>query len=203
MDLELCSPVQRGFCIFLHPVISNAMQDTIQVLDKKFVKYISAAQIHDAICKVAEQINEDYKNDNPIILITLNGAVFFAVDLLKQLRIPCRITCVKLSSYSGMQSTNRVQNLIGLTEDLKGQRVLVIEDIIDTGRTYSHIAEILRDTGMSDMRIATLTYKPDAYKLDLPIHYVGLSIPNKFIVGYGLDYDGYGRNYSDIYQVIE
>ena len=179
------------------------MQDTIQVLDKTFVKYITDAQIQEAIRKVADQINEDYKDDNPVILITLNGAVFFAVDLLKQLRIPCRITCVKLASYSGMQSTNKVQSLIGLTEDLKDERVLVVEDIIDTGRTYSHIAEMLRDTGLRDMRIATLTYKPDAYKLELPIHYVGLTIPNKFIVGYGLDYNGYGRNYSDIYQVIE
>lgn len=179
------------------------MPETIQVLDKTFVKYISAQQIDEAVQRVADQINEDYRDDNPIVLITLNGAVFFAVDLLKRLQVPCRVTCVKLASYSGMQSTNEVQNLIGLTDDLSGQRVIVVEDIVDTGRTYSHLVEMLKFTGLRDMRIATLTYKPDAYKLDLPIHYVGLSIPNKFIVGYGLDYNGYGRNYSDIYQVVE
>lgn len=179
------------------------MPETIQVLNKTFVKYITDKQIEEAIQRVADQINEDYKNDTPIVLITLNGAVFFAVDLLKRIKVPCRVTCVKVASYSGTQSTNKVQNLIGLTEDLTGQRVLVIEDIVDTGRTYSHLVEMLKPTGLRDMRIATLTYKPDAYKLDLPIHYVGISIPNKFIVGYGLDYNGYGRNYNNIYQVVE
>lgn len=179
------------------------MPETIQVLDKTFVKYITDKQIEEAIQRVADQINEDYKNDTPIVLITLNGAVFFSVDLLKRIKVPCRVTCVKVASYSGTQSTNKVQNLIGLTEDLTGQRVLVIEDIVDTGRTYSHLVEMLKPTGLRDMRIATLTYKPDAYKLDLPIHYVGISIPNKFIVGYGLDYNGYGRNYNNIYQVVE
>ena len=115
--------------------------------------------------------------------------------------IRCKITCVKLSSYSGTQSTNNVKSLIGLNEDLRGKRVLVLEDIIDTGRTYGHIMEMLKDSGLQDLRIATMTYKPDAYKSDLPIHYVGFSIPDKFVVGRGLDYDGYGRNLPDIYQL--
>ena len=177
------------------------MSEKVTILDKTFVKYIPSAEIDAAIQKVADQINEEYKDDEPILLVTLNGAIVFAVDLLKKLTIRCTVSCVKLSSYSGTESTNKVTNLIGLNDDLRGKRVLVIEDIIDTGRTYGHITEMLKDSGLADLRIATMTYKPEAYKADLPIHYIGFSIPNKFVVGRGLDYDGYGRNYPDIYQL--
>jgi len=177
------------------------MPDTITVLDKTFVKYIPEAEIDAAIQKVADQINNDYQDDDPILLVTLNGAIVFAVDLLKKLNIKCKLTCVKVSSYSGTSSTNVVKNLIGLNEDLTGKRVIIIEDIIDTGRTYQHLVDMLSDKGCKDLRIATMTYKPEAYKSDLPIHYVGFSIPNKFVVGRGLDYDGYGRNLPDIYQL--
>lgn len=177
------------------------MADTITVLDKSFVKFILEDEIDTAIQKVADQINEDYKDDDPILLVTLNGAIVFAVDLLKRLTIPCKLTCVKVSSYSGTSSTNEVKNLIGLNEDLTGKRVIILEDIIDTGRTYQHLVEMLSNKGIKDLRIATMTYKPDAYKTDLPIHYVAFSIPNKFVIGRGLDYDGYGRNLPDIYQL--
>ena len=141
-------------------------------------------------------------NDDPILLITLNGAVFFAVDLIKQLDIKCRISCVKVSSYSGTESTGQINSLIGLNEDVRGQRVLILEDIVDTGRTYVHLHKILSEAGAKDIRMATMTMKRDAYKESLPVHYVGLDIPNKFVVGRGLDYDGYGRNLNDIYQVV-
>lgn len=177
------------------------MKDSITILDKTFVKYISSEEIDAAIQKVADQINEEYKDDDPILLVTLNGAIVFAVDLLKKLSIKCKISCVKLSSYSGTQSINVVKNLIGLNDDLTGKRVLIIEDIIDTGKTYQHMVEMMKDKGLKDLRIATMTYKPDAYKAPLPIHYVGFSIPDKFVVGRGLDYDGYGRNLPDIYQL--
>lgn len=177
------------------------MADTITVLDKSFVKFILEDEIDTAIQKVADQINEDYKDDDPILLVTLNGAIVFAVDLLKRLTIPCKLTCVKVSSYSGTSSTNEVKNLIGLNEDLTGKRVIILEDIIDTGRTYQHLVEMLSNKGIKDLRIATMTYKPDAYKAELPIHYVAFSIPNKFVIGRGLDYDGYGRNLPDIYQL--
>lgn len=177
------------------------MNDFITIKDKTFVKYINSNQIDASICQLAKRINEDYKNDDPVILVTLNGAIVFAVDLLKQLTIPCKLSCVKLSSYSGIQSTNTVKNLIGLNEDLTGKRVLIIEDIIDTGQTYQHLVEMLKVYDIKDFRIATLTYKPDAYKGTLPIHYCGFEIPNKFVVGRGLDYDGYGRNLIDIYQL--
>ena len=136
-----------------------------------------------------------------VLLVTLNGAIVFAVDLLKKLTIKCKISCVKLSSYSGTSSTNVVKNLIGLTDDLHGKRVLILEDIVDTGRTYQHLVDMLTEVGVKDLRIATMTYKPEAYKLDLPIHYCAFTIPNKFVVGRGLDYDGYGRNLPDIYQL--
>lgn len=177
------------------------MMDSVTILDKTFVKFIPGAEIDAAIQKVADQINKDYKDDDPILLVTLNGAIVFAVDLLKKLTIRCKISCVKLSSYSGTSSTNVVKNLIGLTDDLHGKRVLILEDIVDTGRTYQHLVDMLTEAGVKDLRIATMTCKPEAYKLDLPIHYCAFSIPNKFVVGRGLDYDGYGRNLPDIYQL--
>lgn len=178
------------------------MSEKVTLLDKTFVKYIPSSEIDAAIAKVAAEINEDYKNDDPILLITLNGAIVFAVDLMKYLDISCRISCVKVSSYCGTESTGKINSLIGLNEDVRGKRILILEDIVDTGCTYVHLHKILSEAGAKDIRIATMTMKPDAYKGTLPVHYVGLRIPNKFVVGRGLDYDGYGRNLNDIYQVV-
>lgn len=178
------------------------MSEKVTLLDKTFVKYIPSSEIDAAIAKVAAEINENYKNDDPILLITLNGAIVFAVDLMKYLDISCRISCVKVSSYCGTESTGKINSLIGLNEDVRGQRIIILEDIVDTGRTYVHLHKILTEAGAKDVRMATMTMKPDAYKADLPVHYVGINIPNKFVVGRGLDYDGYGRNLNDIYQVV-
>lgn len=177
------------------------MSEEVTILDKTFVKYIRDEEINAAVAHVAAQINHDYQEEPPLILITLNGAIVFAVDLLKQLTINARITCVKLSSYEGTESTNKINQLIGLSDDVNGKRVLIVEDIVDTGRTYQHLWNMLHEAGVKEVRIATMTMKPDAYKLDLPVHYVGFSIPNKFVVGRGLDYDGYGRQLPDIYQL--
>ena len=177
------------------------MSEKVTLLDKTFVKFITSDEIDQAIERVAAEICEEYRHDDPILLITLNGAVFFAVDLLKRLDIQCRITCVKISSYSGTESTGNIQSLIGLNENVRGKRILILEDIVDTGRTYIHLYNMLTEAGAKDVRIATMTMKPEAYKADLPVQYVGLKIPNKFVVGRGLDYDGYGRNLNDIYQV--
>ena len=177
------------------------MSEKVTLLDKTFVKYIPSNEIDTAISRVAAEIMLEYRYDDPILLITLNGAIVFAVDLLKQLDFPCRITCVKLSSYSGTECTGNINNLIGLNEDVRGKRILILEDIVDTGATYRHLHQRLMDAGAKDVRIATMTMKPDAYKGELPVHYVGINIPNKFVVGRGLDYDGYGRNLPDIYQV--
>ncbi len=178
------------------------MSENVTLLDKTFVKYISSADIDAAVARVAAEIMLEYRYDDPILLVTLNGAIVFAVDLMKQLDFPCRISCVKISSYSGTESTGTINSLIGLNEDIRGKRILILEDIVDTGRTYVHLHQMLTEAGAKDVRIATMTMKPDAYKADLPVHYVGFNIPNKFVVGRGLDYDGYGRNLPDIYQVV-
>ena len=177
------------------------MSEKVTLLDKTFVKFIPSEEIDEAITRMAKEIMLEYRYDDPIMLITLNGAVFFAVDLIKKLDIQCRITCVKLSSYSGTESTGNIKSLIGLNEEVRGKRILILEDIVDTGRTYIHLHQMLTEAGAKDIRIATMTMKPDAYKADLPVHYVGINIPNKFVVGRGLDYDGYGRNLNDIYQL--
>ena len=177
------------------------MEEIIQLHDKKFIKYIDALRIDEAITAVAQKLNSDYKDDPPLILVTLNGAIVFAADLLKQLQFSSVLSCIKLSSYQGTTSTENMKMLIGLTEDVTGKRVLIIEDIVDTGKTYETLVNLLNEKGAKEIRIATLTMKPDAYKLSLPVHYVGINIPDKFVVGRGLDYDGLGRNLNDIYQL--
>jgi hypoxanthine phosphoribosyltransferase len=177
------------------------MKEIIQLHDKKFIKYIAAQQIDEAITVVAHQLNKDYIDDPPLILVTLNGAIVFAADLLKQIQFSSVLSCIKLSSYQGTKSTENMKTLIGLNEDVTGKRVLIIEDIVDTGKTYETLVNLLNEKGAKEIRIATLTMKPDAYKLDLPVHYVGINIPDKFVVGRGLDYDGLGRNLNDIYQL--
>ena len=188
--------------VLLHSQKNVDMSEKVTFLDKTFVKYISSEEIDDAIARVASDIMLEYRYDDPIMLITLNGAIVFAVDLPKRLDFPCRITCVKLASYSGTESSGTINQLIGLSEDIRGKRILILEDIVDTGATYIHLHKMLTEAGAKDVRIATMTMKPDAYKADLPVHYVGINIPNKFVIGRGLDYDGYGRNLPDIYQVI-
>ena len=187
--------------VLLHLQKNVDMSEKVTFLDKTFVKYIPSEEIDSAIARVASDIMLEYRYDDPIMLITLNGAIVFAVDLLKRLDFPCRITCVKLSSYSGTECTGQINQLIGLSEDIRGKRILILEDIVDTGATYRHLHQMLTEAGAKDVRIATMTMKPDAYKGELPVHYVGINIPDKFVIGRGLDYDGYGRNLPDIYQV--
>jgi len=173
----------------------------IQLHDKKFIKFISEHEIDQAISDVAAQLNRDYETDPPLILVTLNGAIVFASDLLKQLQFSSVLSCIKLSSYEGTKSTDNMKMLIGLNEDVKDKRVLIIEDIVDTGKTYQTLVDLLNEKGAREIRIATLTMKPDAYNSELPVHYVGINIPDKFVVGRGLDYDGLGRHLKDIYQL--
>jgi hypoxanthine phosphoribosyltransferase len=175
----------------------------INLGDRCFELFIPHTEIDKAISVVAKAINEEYKNDCPVLLVTLNGAIVFAVDLLKQLTIDCRVSCIKLSSYSGTECTHTMKDLIGLSEDLTNKRVLIIEDIIDTGNTYIHIMDMLKNQNVKDVKIATMTYKPEAYRQLLPVDFIGLTIPDKFVVGHGLDYDGLGRNLIDIYQICE
>jgi hypoxanthine phosphoribosyltransferase len=177
------------------------VSEIIQIHDKQFSKFIDAQKIDEAIERVSEQLNIDYIEEPPIILVTLNGAIVFAADLLKKLQFSSILSCVKVSSYQDTQSTSEIKMLLGLNEDVKGKRVLIIEDIVDTGKTYQTLVDLLNEREAKEIRIATLTMKPEAYQLDLPVHYIGLNIPNKFVVGRGLDYNGLGRNLNHIYQL--
>lgn len=175
----------------------------IKVRDKEFGIYLTAEEIDNAVDKVATAINKDLKGKVPLFLVVLNGAFMFASDLLKKITLDNNISFVKLSSYTGTRSSQVVRELIGLNEVVKGRTVVILEDIIDTGLTMQRMLEILHQQEAADVKIATLVFKPGAFSGDYSIDYVGLDIPNDFILGYGLDYDGYGRNLPDIYKIIE
>lgn len=177
--------------------------DKITIKDKTFIKYITANEIDIAVTILAEKINTDYKGKTPIMMVVLNGAILFASDLLKKINIDCEVSCIKVTSYDGLNSTNKVKSLIGLNTDITDRDVIIIEDIVDTGLTISALIEQLKSGNPSSIKIAALTFKRDAYKTEIPIDYIALEIPNKFIVGYGLDYDELGRNLPDIYQLQE
>lgn len=176
---------------------------TIQIKDKRFTTFIPEEKIMKEVARVADEINRDLKGCNPLFVSVLNGSFMFTADLMKHLDIPCEISFVKLASYEGTSSTGKVKELVGLNNDIEGRSVVIVEDIIDTGLTMQRLMETLRARNPKELRVATLLVKPDKLKVDLNIDYVAMNIPNDFIVGYGLDYDGLGRNYRDIYTVTE
>jgi hypoxanthine phosphoribosyltransferase len=175
---------------------------TVKILDKEFSISIHDRDIQKAIDAMAEKINNEMDGKSPLFIVILNGAFMFASDLFKRLTIPCEISFVKLSSYQGTQTTENVKTLIGLNDDISGRNVIVLEDIVDTGHTVEDILNSLKPLRPASVKIATMLFKPKAYLKKIPIDYVGIEIPNDFIVGYGLDYDGYGRNLADIYKII-
>lgn len=173
----------------------------ITLYDKTFRPFIPYERISAAIDEVAERINSDFEGctDVPILLCVLNGSIMFTSELMKRLRFNCQIVSTKLTSYIGTGSTGDVKQAMGLTADVKGRRVIVIEDIVDSGNTIVELKRILDEKGAAESRICTMLLKPDAYKKDVRLDYVGMEIPNDFIVGFGLDYDELGRNLKDIY----
>ena len=173
----------------------------IQLHDKLFVQFISAKEIDLAIAKMVAQITADFSNETPVFIGVLNGAFMVVSDLLKRYTSPCEVSFIKMASYEGNSSTEEVNQLLGLNQDLTGRTVVVIEDIVDTGNTLVALKALFESENVKEFRIATLFFKPEAYKEDLSIDYVGIRIPNKFIVGYGLDYDGLGRNLPEVYQL--
>lgn len=177
--------------------------DTIQIKDKRFKTFIPEEKILKEVDRVADEINRDLAGCNPLFLSILNGSFMFASDLMKRVSIPCEISFVKLASYEGTSSTGCVKELVGLNEDIAGRTVVIVEDIVDTGVTMQRLLEMLKKHNPKEIRIASLLVKPDKLTVDLDINYVAMNIPNDFIVGYGLDYDGLGRNYRDIYTVID
>jgi hypoxanthine phosphoribosyltransferase len=168
--------------------------------DLTFEPYISAEKIQNTVKSLAAKIAKDYTTKTPVFVGVLNGAFMFLGDLMKYYQQPCEINFTKLASYQGTSSTGEVQTLIGLNS-LEGRDVIIVEDIVDTGHTLAKIIDLLTEAKVSSYKIASLFYKPIAYKYDFKVDYVGLEIPSKFIVGYGLDYDGLGRNLPEIYQL--
>lgn len=177
------------------------MKEVITIKDKQFELFIEQEIIEQGIKRIAGQINSDLKEENPIFLAVLNGAFMFAGELMKEVSVPSEITFVRLASYHGTSTTNRVQEVLGLNESIENRCVVIVEDIVDSGNTMVALKEELQKYKPKEVKIATLLFKPAALRQKLHIDYVALEIPNDFIVGYGLDYDGYGRNLKDIYKV--
>jgi hypoxanthine phosphoribosyltransferase len=175
---------------------------TIKVHDKSFEIYLPEAKIQEHVKALAQQINADYAGKKPLFIAILNGSFMFASDLFKYLTIDAEICFIKLASYKGMKSSGNVVTAIGLDQDLIGRDVVIVEDIVDTGKTLHEFLPKLQHQQPASLKIVTLLHKPEALKHSLTIDYIGFSIPNKFVVGYGLDYDGLGRNLKEIYQVI-
>ena len=173
----------------------------ITVHDKQFVPYLSANEIQDRIAILAKQISADYTDKQPLFLGILNGSFIFAADLFKHISVPATISFIKLVSYKGTSSTGTVITSIGLEENLADRDIKIVEDIVDTGKTLTEFLPTLSKQNPKSIRICTLLQKPEALQYPLDVDYVGFSIPNKFVVGYGLDYDGLGRNYDAIYQL--
>jgi len=176
---------------------------TIQIKDKKFALSIDEQSILKEVTRVANEINHDLKDENPVFVSVLNGSFMFTSDLMKQITIPSKVTFVKLASYEGVASTGVIKEVVGLSEDIQGKTVVIVEDIVDTGLTMQRLIETLGTRNPKAIHIATLLVKPDKLQVELDIKYCAMQIPNDFIVGYGLDYDGYGRNYPDIYTLAE
>ena len=175
----------------------------IQVIDKKFKPYLSAAEIGNRIKSVAAQINKDYEGKKPIFIAILNGSFMFASDLFKEITVEAEICFIKLASYKGTKSTGNVITSIGLDEPLEGRHVSIIEDIVDTGNTLNKFLPQLYNQQPASLKIAALLHKPEALEHPITIDYLGFSVPNIFLLGFGLDYDGLGRNLAEIYQLTE
>jgi hypoxanthine phosphoribosyltransferase len=175
----------------------------IQVRELVFEKFISREEIEKAVQKVADGINNDYSGKDPILLAMLNGAFIFASDLMRKITIPCEISFVKYASYAGTSTTSNVRELIGVEENLEGRHVIVVEDIVDTGITMDKLLDEIRVKNPASVKVACFCFKPDAFRKSFSIDYLGISIPNDFIVGYGLDYNGQGRNLPEIYKIVK
>ncbi|MDR3095113.1 MAG: hypoxanthine phosphoribosyltransferase [Bacteroidales bacterium] len=175
---------------------------TVTLLDKKFKLCINGVQVKTAIDHLADRINSDYRDKEILFIAVLNGSFMFAAELVRKVKPLCRISFVKIASYQGDTSDGVVRELIGLKEDLNGRHVILVEDIVDTGFTFEHMmTQIKTKYKPASVAIATLLFKPQSYRKSLPVDYVGLEIPNDFVVGWGLDYSGYGRNLEDIYTI--
>jgi len=178
-------------------------QKLIQLHDKQFVPFISSQEIDFALATMAFQVEADFADEIPVFVGVLNGSFMVVSDFMKHYKKPCEVSFIKLASYEGTSSSNEVKQLIGINQDLTGRTVIIIEDIVDTGNTVAELKDLFKKQNVKHLKIATLFFKPEAYKKDLKLDYIGIRIPNKFIVGFGLDYDGLGRNLPEVYQLKE
>lgn len=179
--------------------------EKVRLFDKTFRTFIPYGRIMEAVDEVAEKINKDFKGceDIPVLLCVLNGSIMFTAELMKRLEFCCELVSIKLKSYEGTGSSGKVRQAMGLTSGIKGRRVIIVEDIVDTGNTIVELKQILAEAGAASSAVCTLLFKPDSYTKDIPLEYVALQIPNDFIVGFGLDYNEIGRNLKDIYVLDE
>lgn len=175
----------------------------VKIKDKDFEVFIKNNQILKRVKELGAQISSDFADKEPVILPILNGAFLFAGDLIKEISIDCEVSFVKTQSYEGTESTGNIKKLIGLDLELKGRHVILVDDIVDTGLTMYSLVEEIKSHSPASLHVTTLLLKPEALQKELEIKYVGFTIPTKFVVGYGLDYDGLGRNLKDIYQIIK
>lgn len=174
----------------------------MKIKDKEFEVYLGKNEIEQRIEKIAEQINQDYAHRTPLFVAVLNGSFMFAADLMKQIKVPAEISFIKLNSYHKTHSSGKVKELVGLDENIFGRHLIIVEDIVDTGLTIKHLLDELQELGPKSIEVATLLHKPEATVENLRLQYVGFEIPNRFVVGYGLDYDGQGRNLNDLYSLV-
>ncbi|MBP6977682.1 MAG: phosphoribosyltransferase family protein [Bacteroidales bacterium] len=175
---------------------------TIKVKDKEFIPFIPEAKIQRAVKKISRQVNQDMTGKVPLFLVILNGAFIFASDLLRSINLDCDISFVKLASYEGTSTTSTVKELIGLGEVVKDRTVIIVEDVVDTGITIDYVIQMLKKMEASEVRVAAMFFKPDVFRKDFRIDYKGMDIPPDFVVGYGLDYDGFGRNHPGLYRMV-
>ncbi|REJ82500.1 MAG: hypoxanthine phosphoribosyltransferase [Bacteroidetes bacterium] len=175
----------------------------VQIRVKTFVINIPEQAIQNRIAEIAKQIDKEYNGLDPVFLCVLNGAFLFAADLFKNISTNCEIAFIRVSSYSGTSSTGHIKNLVGVTENIKDRNVVILEDIVDTGDTAIYLVEELKKHNPSSVKFASLLLKPKALRHEFRPDYIGFEVPNDFLVGYGLDYDGYGRNLKDIYKLSE
>jgi len=175
----------------------------ITLIDREFSVYITEDEIQSRVTALGEKISEDLKGKDVLFFGVLNGVFLFAADLFRQITLECQVSFIKLASYDGTSSTGKIKELIGWNEDITGKTVVVHEDIVDTGATLERVIGELKLRKASEIRICTLLFKPEAYTKDIPIDYIGFEIPNNFVVGYGLDYDVYGRNLKSIYKLTK
>ena len=177
-------------------------QSHVTIHDRVFRPYLPAAALDEAVSTLATRLSTDYAGREPLFVVVLTGAFMFASDLLKRMTEPCEIVFIRVASYEGTDSTGVVQEVLGLRENIQGRHIIIVEDIVDTGTTMHHLLPTLLAKGPASVEIATLFYKPASLRHELDLRYVALEIPNDFVVGYGLDYDGLGRNLPDVYVAV-